>query len=158
MRFLVRIAEPLELKSFPNDCQDLNIELVSSMAVDQVVWKLTHVTVNGDRFNLNDFRLVTEMPYTSHMCQFHEDENDYCLLAVAIKIVRKSMYYHLNISMVMFLIITSVFCAWGLHPGAIEARQGVDFNLILTAVAFSVVKTAMLPKVSYVTYIDVYIY
>lgn len=158
IRFLVRIANPLNLMSFPTDCQDLTIMLVSKMASDQVVWNLKDVIVSRDRFNLNDFRLVDEMPYTHHVELFKEDDDCYSLLMVSVKIVRKSMYYHLNISLVMFLIITSVFCAWGLHPGDIEARQGVDFNLILTAVAFSVVKTAMLPKVSYVTYIDIYIY
>merc|ERR1719316_527668 len=51
----------------------------------------------------------------------------------------------------MFLICSFSFCAWSCHPADMGSRHGVDFNLILTAVAFKLVLTSMLPPVSYVT-------
>merc|ERR1712032_842436 len=46
----------------------------------------------------------------------------------------------------------------GIHPGDVPGRLGVDFQLILTAVAFKLVLTSMLPPVSYMTVLDMYVY
>merc|ERR1719272_2637808 len=55
------------------------------------------------------------------------------------------------------MIISFVFCAWGTHAGAIQDRQDVDFNLVLTVVAFKIFLGDMLPPVSYVTKMDIYV-
>merc|ERR1712187_826741 len=57
----------------------------------------------------------------------------------------------------MFLITSFVLCAWSLHPAQIMDRFEEDFSLILTAVAFKLVLTEMLPKVGYLTTLDIYI-
>merc|ERR1712050_273807 len=53
---------------------------------------------------------------------------------------------------------TFVFCSFAIHPADIEGRQGTDFTIILTAVAFKLVLQDMLPAVSYITRLDRYIF
>merc|ERR1711879_329736 len=58
---------------------------------------------------------------------------------------------------VMLLICSFALCAWTKHPADISGRHDVDFSLVLTAVAFKLVLTSMLPPVSYVTVLDIYV-
>ena len=57
----------------------------------------------------------------------------------------------------MFIMASLSFASWSIHPGDIPSRQGVDFTLILTAVAFKLVLTEMLPALPYLTVLDIYV-
>jgi hypothetical protein len=110
-----------------------------------------------ERCLLNDFGLVKEFPFTNNMYTAKMEDKEVSALAITIKVVRKSTYYIINVAMVMFFIISFVFCAWAIHPGDVEGRTGVDFNLILTVVAFKIFLGGMLPAVSYVSRLDIYV-
>merc|ERR1719237_1677524 len=71
--------------------------------------------------------------------------------------MRKAFYYVLNVACVMLLISSFALCAWAKHPADISGRHDVDFSLVLTAVAFKLVLTSMLPPVSYMTVLDTYV-
>jgi len=165
MRTLMKITEPLELTSFPCDCQDLHVSLESKMSVEQVKWVpfqrgeevLPAGRVLKERCLLNDFRLVNESPYTHNMFVAQLEDKQVASLEIVVKVVRKANFYILNVAVIMFFIISFVFCAWGLHPGDIGGRQSIDFNLILTVVAFKIFLGGMLPAVSYVTRMDIYV-
>merc|ERR1719453_1027915 len=101
-----------------------------------------------DRCCLNDFKTVTEMPYTSNMYIAQLEDKQVASLEIVVKVVRKANFYILNVAVIMFFIISFVFCAWGLHPGDVNGRQNIDFNLILTVVAFKIFLGGMLPAVS----------
>mmetsp|Transcript_84288 Transcript_84288/g.161133 ORF Transcript_84288/g.161133 Transcript_84288/m.161133 type:complete len:505 (-) Transcript_84288:38-1552(-) len=164
---LVRIAEPLELTSFPNDCQDLPITIESKMSTDQVRWvepvedgvPQPSALLMKSRCQLNDFKLVKEIPFTHTMYMIDTGRGrKFSSMTMTVKVVRKSFYYLLNVGLILFWIISFVFCAWGLHPCDIDGRNDMDFNLILTAVAFKLVLTDLLPAVSYTTRLDAYLF
>lgn len=157
---LLILAEQLELQSFPNDCQDLSICLESKLPVEEVSWVPMEerlVKLQAGTCLLNDFALVKECPMTFNL--FYADKNygRYSSLSLKVKIARKSHYYMINVAMVMLLICSFVLCSWAIHPANIEGRYAVDFTLILTAVAFKLVLTSMLPPVSYMTLLDKYV-
>lgn len=164
-RLLMKMSEPLELSSFPVDCQDLHIIIESKLPVQQVVWnppeKDGNVLPAGrlmkERCLLNDFRLVGECPFTQNMYTAKRADNQVSALTMTVKITRKCRYYILNVAIPMFLIVSFVFCAWALHPGAITGRQGIDFMLIMTVIFFKQFLGEMLPAVSYLTRLDVYV-
>lgn len=54
----------------------------------------------------------------------------------------------------MGVLATMCMTAWTVHPADISSRQGVDFTLTFTAVAFKLVLVDMLPKLSYMTFLD----
>ena len=64
-----------------------------------------------------------------------------------IKIKRQVTYYVGNVMGVLFPIASFTLTTWALHPFDIEGRLGVDFQLILTAVAFKLVLNGMIPTV-----------
>jgi len=159
---LVKISEGLELYSFPNDCQNLTITFESKMSTEQVQWHRPKgkepVALSRNRCQLNDFALVDKMPLTQNMYHAKYSDRTVCALAVEVKVCRKANYYLLNVTVIVAAIISFAFCAWGIHPCAVGDRHGLDFNLILTAVAFKLVLSTMLPPVSYATRLDIYVY
>eukprot|EP01052_Picozoa_sp_SAG31_P000695 SAG31_NODE_20_length_34168_cov_33.651296_21_plen_91_part_00 len=57
----------------------------------------------------------------------------------------------------MFVICSLIFCAWAIHPADIPSRQAADFSLLLTAYAFKLIISAMMPKISYLTMLDYFV-
>eukprot|EP00415_Alexandrium_ostenfeldii_P000709 UN0709 len=179
---ILTVYDTLELRSFPIDIQSLGLEICSLHPVTDVIWvpwpedrmptcssaktlAAMHLTWKGIQKTvaldtslvaLNDFELMAEMPYTYRLKQLELD-NVVNAIQVEVHCVRKSFFYVLNVVMIIFMIISCVFTAWATHPANIEERNDIDFNLVLTAVAFKLVLTEILPVVSYVTLIDYYI-
>jgi len=159
---LLGISEQLELQSFPVDVQDLSIEVLSSSSVDKVRWlpcpkeEGPLCKLNKARVALNDFSLVNEIPITFQLTTTKSNVESSCL-NVDVKIARQATYYYINVALVMLIIVSFTLTAWATHPADIAGRQGVDFTLLLTAVAYKLVLASMLPNVSYMTLLDKYV-
>jgi len=159
---LLEISEQLELHSFPVDTQDLCVEILSIPPTEKVQWQPWPRDEGGvcelrkDRVALNDFALVKEMPLTYRLATTEGDARHSTMIA-DVKVYRMANYYILNVAAVMLVIVSFTLGAWATHPGDIASRHGTDFTLILMAVAFKLVLASMLPKVSYVTLLDVYV-
>jgi len=163
---LVTISEGFELKKFPNDCQDLTICL-QSLTPSQSMKLVSPARLLGDApvvelsasgMYLDDFALLDKCPFTYNI-YLSQDQGvyTYSTIQIKIKVVRQCWYYIINVALIMFLICSFVLCAWAVHPGAIADRWGVDFNLVLTAVAFKLILNDMLPRLSYLTTLDLYV-
>jgi hypothetical protein len=194
IRHLMKIAEPLELMSFPVDCQELSIELQARMSTEQLRFRpmrkkfgakgmepykaslevefanktksLPSASMNDchfarlieERCILNDFSLVQAFPFNYNMYTLHlDDDKEVSAIKMKANLRRKSFYYVLNVWLVSLVIVSVVFCAWGLHPGAVGDRLNFDLGLILTLVVFRLVLADMLPKTSYMTWLDIYV-
>lgn len=157
---LVNLYENLELASFPVDCQDLRISITSALTTAEVRWVPWEdgpvCKIQKELVALNDFQVIDEIPITFDMAVLHTEE-DVCYLSADVKTSRKATYYMVNVAFVMLVIVSLSLTAWAVHPGDVNARHSVEFSLILTAVAFKLVLTSLLPPVSYVTLMDVYI-
>jgi len=160
---LVTLSEALELKAFPLDCQDLNVQIMSRMPAENIIWRprtdQETISVNSNGCLLNDFALMHQIPFTWNMFvgQRAKDQKRCSQIDIKVKVRRKSFYYILNVSGVMFIICSFILTSWSMHPGDIEGRFSVDFQLVLTAVAFKLVSSGMLPPVSYITLMDLYV-
>lgn len=182
---IVKLYETMELQHFPVDMQKLGTEIVSLHPQSDVKWEpfpqeLVTSTDREERVSrrgskssiksnmsriaaldtslmaLADFEVVKEIPYTYQLTTIPV-ENDVGCISVQVNLVRKSGYYVVNVLFITAIIITGSFCAWSVHPADVAARQDVDLNLVLTAVAFKIVLTELLPVVSYITLADIYI-
>jgi hypothetical protein len=169
--WVVNLQERLELHAFPVDCQELSIEIASVMPTSS--YRFLPLVSSGSKSSgggksqlvrlltsgceMNDFELLTSRPFTFDLFMAKMLLKTVSQLTVKIQVQRKSSYYMINVALVMFLICSFSFCAWSCHPADMGSRHGVDFNLILTAVAFKLVLTSMLPPVSYVTLLDMYV-
>lgn len=158
---LVIIQEAMELRYFPADFQDLTIEFVSKLPVERAFWVPMPggpwVTLMDNRCLLNDFVLMKELPFTSVIHQVEKGSQTFTTCMVKVKVSRQAYYYYINVLMICGLICSFSFFSYFMHPADIEGRLGIDFNLLLTAVAFKFVLVSMLPSLSYVTTLDEYV-
>mmetsp|Transcript_56005 Transcript_56005/g.131061 ORF Transcript_56005/g.131061 Transcript_56005/m.131061 type:complete len:421 (+) Transcript_56005:116-1378(+) len=158
---LVYIFEELELSKFPTDTQDLNIILTSALPSTRAVLvpmrqNEKFVSLSHQNFFLTDFMLA-EVPYVYNMCMCETAGNKVSCIEVQVKVVRRLGYYMTNVALIMCMICSCILASWSAHPADESARQSVDFNIILTAVAYKLVLTGMLPPVSYMTLLDIYV-
>merc|ERR1712216_733690 len=63
----------------------------------------------------------------------------------------------MNVTLFLFIICSFALCAWAEHPADMNARHDVDFALVLTTVTFKLMLNDMLPRISYVTNLDLYV-
>jgi len=159
---LLVISEAFELHKFPNDCQDLTISMQSTMPTTQCKWASPidgslPVQIRKAGMCLDDFELLDHYPYTYNLFTVEHGGRICSAFSIRVKVTRQARYYIINVAMIMFLICSFVLCAWAVHPGAIPDRWGVDFNLILTAVAFKLILNDMLPRLNYLTTLDIYV-
>ena len=148
------LYERLELQNFPCDCQELTIEVESQLPnsfFKIVPWREPDsepVAMMFDRCYLNDFTLFAKRPFTYayYDTVSRNGRNDVSVLKIVVNIKRLENYYMINVVLIMCAIATLTFLPFASHPADIEARQNVDFQLILTAVAYKLVLTDMLPS------------
>mmetsp|Transcript_51420 Transcript_51420/g.95115 ORF Transcript_51420/g.95115 Transcript_51420/m.95115 type:complete len:423 (-) Transcript_51420:50-1318(-) len=159
---LVYIFEELELSKFPTDTQDLNIVVMATLPSTRAVFvpmrqNEKFVSLSHQNFFLTDFALA-EVPYVYNMCMMETAGHaKVSAVEVQVKVVRMLGYYMTNVALIMCMICSCILASWSAHPADESARQSVDFNIILTAVAYKLVLTGMLPPVSYMTLLDIYV-
>lgn len=157
---LLTIQEALELEYFPIDCQDLSIEIVSKLPSSHSLFVPLEggpwVKLLDGKCVLNDFDLLKELPITCAIHQIPFEDISYSACVVKINVERQSNYYGINVLMMNGLICSFSLFSFSLHPADIEGRLGIDFDLLLTAVAFRFVQVSMLPSLSYITTLDEY--
>lgn len=79
-------------------------------------------------------------------------------LVAKIIVARKHYFYTTHYVLIIFLMTTSVFCAFSFDAAQqLEARTGVIFNLLLTVVAFQYSCSDNVPKTPYPTVLDNFI-
>jgi len=159
---LLVLSEAFELHKFPNDCQDLTISLQSHTPAAQCKWispldGSQPVQIRKVGMCLDDFELLPDYPYTYNLFMSEHSGRVFSALEIKLKATRQARFYIINVALIMFLICSFVLCAWAVHPGAIADRWGVDFTLVLTAVAFKLILNDMLPRLSYLTTLDIYV-
>lgn len=162
---LVDIYEELELHSFPNDVQDLTIELRSKSTIERVVWvppsgKADFARISKGTCYLHDFEILKALPYTFSLVPQEKMEGGHKVscAAMTLKTKRKSRYYILNCNLFVFLTCTFELLTWAIHPADIAGRQDTDFMIILTMVSLFAGKSLMMPPLSYVTTLDIYMF
>jgi len=159
-RHRVIIFEHLKLKSFPHDCEQLTIELESTQPADLVSWKPAlgreSVSLDVDRCHLDDF-VFADLPYTWKVYRSNSASKKVYCLKTSLKVKRLAWYYLINVAFVLFVLGSLMLCSWSIHPSNLEARFEVDFTLILTVIAYKLVISDMLPRMSYMTQLDRYV-
>jgi hypothetical protein len=157
----VNIFERLELQSFPHDCQELTIELESTLPTGQVRWVPSEdencIQLSKDRCYLDDFELLHEFPFTWCFELLKFQHKQVPGLKVILYVVRNANFYMINVAFVTFVLCSLVLTTWSMNPSDLEARLTLDFTLVLTVIAFKLILLGMLPRVSYMTQLDKYV-
>jgi len=163
---IVTLSEPMELRDFPVDCQDLsiNFQLVNPASKACLVpfppeeqKMFPTCDVHEPEFLLADFELIPEIPFTFSLFKMMGRTEERCYVRIAIKVRRVAAFYIHNVALIMLVLASFSLLTFCIHPGLIAERWSVDFSLILTIVAFKLYLETFLPHLNYITVLDWYV-
>jgi len=176
-RCLVRIKqEHMDLHMFPFDTQDfevgVEIEATDARDVRFIPYEDHHFEgalpvgeADMLRCHFDDMDPVAAEAKYFVAAEIYETDRSksrrgisYSGVKLQMRFRRLSRYYLSNVACICFFISSFGFSAWAMPSDEVSDRLSVDFTLLLTAVAFKLVATSMLPRVNYFTKLDVYVF
>ncbi|KAK3239500.1 hypothetical protein CYMTET_50574 [Cymbomonas tetramitiformis] len=162
---LCRVRQPLSLRMFPFDAQQLTFEIELLRDCNVVRFQapegIPAADVLKEKVFLSDFSLDEKVSHNYRLYFTSKGKSrrkrSYSGLILWVYLQRNPSFYMWNVAFIMFLIISSSLFAFAVNPIQIADRQAVDFSVILTAIAFKTVLSSMLPPVPYWTRLDIYL-
>jgi len=149
MTGLYECKEYQELEYFPFDLQDLTLDFQLTSRSDIDKFDLRLHTVEFYRPCLQMAEWVMYPP--------ESDRKGTAKTEVRLRATRKSHFYVTNIVGAMCVLNLMCIGAFGIEIPDIADRLSVTLTMMLTAVAFKFIVGDQLPKVSYNTYLDIYL-
>jgi hypothetical protein len=156
-------SQPLDLRDFPMDKQTLSIHLVGvGLLEDQV--KIVPLIKFGemkstvtDTISVPDFSLVS---YTSEPKSYHaiKEKRGISGYEMKIEIARHPTYYFFKVILPLCLIVMMSWLPCWINPKEFSINIGISTTAFLTLVAYLFAMTVLLPRVSYLTRIDFFIF
>lgn len=161
MMFVVEctFVERMELQRFPLDRQFMNMEFNAWVKQGNWNWVLDYTELDWvpEEFRkascVRMLSSITEYELLDPWLDFSGDQP----LHIRLRVNRLPSYYFGNIIFPNFLIVAGAFSAFVISPDDVADRLSVTVTLMLAAVAFRFVVSTMLPKVSYLTFMDYYL-
>jgi hypothetical protein len=85
------------------------------------------------------------------------EQLEYATLSIRFNIKRKPAYWMWNIVLPLFFIVSSAICSFFVPRAELADRTAITVTLLLALVAFKLVLSEKIPKLSYLTRVDEYI-
>jgi len=168
-RFAATFHSPLELKKFPFDSQKLYIRIESfcfdvtdiefETSDDNIVYyRPPNVSGEEQGLRLEEWHIVLEKPtykvdqYTSPL-----SGKTYSYISIGIDIQRKIEFYIWKIIFPLLLIICISWSVFWIGRESVSSRLSVASIGFLTAIAFGFFVSNNLPRIAYLTFMDMFI-
>eukprot|EP00600_Ochromonadales_sp_CCMP1393_P010039 CAMPEP_0174955976 /NCGR_PEP_ID=MMETSP0004_2-20121128/1277_1 /TAXON_ID=420556 /ORGANISM="Ochromonas sp., Strain CCMP1393" /LENGTH=323 /DNA_ID=CAMNT_0016203957 /DNA_START=33 /DNA_END=1001 /DNA_ORIENTATION=- len=149
--------EIFELQKFPYDVQTLMIRVRLNSHLDNKILK-RYFTVGEGEEGLSVIKPTVFVPEWRLYKPFHkctQDEKGKPIYDVYMTTFRRHGYFTRNIIVMMGSMCTLCLGAFGIHREHFADRCSVVLTLLLTAIAFKFVVADSLPKIPYLTVLDV---
>jgi len=154
LRGFVTLASPLDLRDFPFDVQQLEIDLASvRYGPDEVELVLDHDTTGRmDRFSVAGWDVDLGEVQISHI----ERERGGQLVRFTQSLIarRQSTFFVMKVVVPLSLIVFMAWTVFWVDPSDIGPQFGIATASVLTMIAFQFSLVRMLPPVSYLTRLD----
>ncbi|WP_417387238.1 hypothetical protein [Gimesia sp.] len=155
-------SQPLNLRDFPFDRQELSLQLVSpGMTENQVVMvplvdQLGRTSKLARRFSLPDFDILS---FQAKAAPYYPDQRPIGVAGFEMKIqvARQPDYYILKVILPLCMIVIMSWLPRWLNPEQSGTNIGISTSAFLTLVAYLFAITVLLPRISYITRIDRFI-
>lgn len=173
-RYIGTFTSQMDLEDFPFDEQTLSIEL-ESMTEDanELVFAFRpskgaaidiqgrNVTVPTNVIIPREIHLpewtITGIEVRESKYLYYEGTKAFSHLRFDLKLARRIGYY---VWKIMAVLVILVVLSWGvflIEPADVGNRLAVSITLLLAAVAFAFVTGSLIPRVSYLTLLDLYV-
>jgi gamma-aminobutyric acid receptor subunit beta len=158
-RTWARFSQALNLHDFPFDRQVLSIHLVSANETnDEVTFLPLRNAPAGiaPAFSVPDFRVTG---WTSRPAAFPSDKIEGAVAGfrLDIEVKRRPMFFLIKIVLPLCLIVMMSWIPRWIDPQQVATNIGVSATAFLTLVAYLFATNVLLPRVSYVTRMDLFI-
>ena len=157
-----RFSQPLKLRDFPFDQQELSIHMVAAGLSEDHVKMVSMVNDAGrsstiaETFSLPDFDVVSweAVPSPYFPVRGGEGVAGY---EMRLQVRRQPTYYVLKVIIPLCLIVIMSWLPRWIAPEQSGTNIGISTSAFLTLVAYLFAITVLLPRVSYVTRMDRFI-
>ena len=157
-----RFSQPLKLRDFPFDQQELKLHVVGAGQKENEV-EITNLVMEqgassgiASEFSLPDFDVVSweaaPEPYYPG-----EEKVGTVGYSLTIKVARQPTYYVLKVIIPLCLIVIMSWLPRWLDPEQVGTNIGISTSAFLTLVAYLFAINILLPRVSYITRMDRFI-
>jgi hypothetical protein len=154
-----RFSQPLDLRDFPLDRQNLEVHVAAAGLLQKEVkfvpYNKGEESGIAERFSLPDFDVLSweavPMPYPP------DDENGVAGFRMRVEVQRQVMYFLVKVILPLCLIVIISWAPRWIDPEQIGTNIGVSTTAFLTLVAYLFATNVLLPRVSYVTRLDRFI-
>ncbi|QDV18298.1 Cys-loop ligand-gated ion channel [Gimesia panareensis] len=155
-------SQPLNLRDFPFDRQELSIQLVApGLSEKQVVMvplvgDLGRSSNLANHFSLPDFDILS---FQAKAASYYPDQTPVGVAGfeMRIQVARQPDYYILKVILPLCLIVIMSWLPRWLNPEQSGTNIGISTSAFLTLVAYLFAITVLLPRISYITRIDRFI-
>lgn len=157
-----RFSQPLMLRDFPFDEQELSIHLVVAGLSEEHI-KIVHLVNEAGRssgiankFSLPDFVVLSSKAETT---PYYPDAGQVGVAGyeMKIKVSRQVTYYILKVIVPLCLIVIMSWLPRWIDPEQSGTNIGISTSSFLTLVAYLFAIMVLLPRVSYITRMDRFI-
>ncbi len=161
-RYYGTFASPLSLQEFPFDRQELPFLFSSLQDIDHVNLQFNPTLSGYDKsFSLAGWNLLDTSSQTS-IYRINTEQGHsglaFSKLNYSFHVQRDISFYRWKVVLPLSLIVIMSWAVFWIEPGQIGPRLGVSTTSILTLIAFLFSLRGILPPVSYLTRIDMFIY
>lgn len=162
-RVRANFSSTMTVRDFPFDSQQLEIHMESGAhTADEVVLKLlesskgNHVKRKLKKDGLAEWHMG-DISSQSEVHKLEFDGTVYSTFKININVLRRGGYYVYKIVLPFSFIVLMSFSAYFMEASEISDRVGTAIEAALTATAFQVVVNESIPKVGYLTFLDIYL-
>ncbi len=155
-------SQPLNLRDFPFDQQELSIQLAAvglsekQVRMVSLVGEFGRTSSIARQFSLPDFDILS---FKAAPAAYYPDQSPVGVAGyeMKIKIARQPDYYILKVIIPLCLIVIMSWLPRWLNPEQSGTNIGISTSAFLTLVAYLFAITVLLPRISYITRIDRFI-
>ena len=156
-RLLGRFSQVLNLKKFPFDRQILKVVMVpTGMSNDTILLQAETTSGVDDQLSIPDWRVQSWRTVSAPILIGQEDA-EISSVTIEIDVDRESGFYMVKVILPLVLIVLMSFTVFWINPIHVAPQVSVSATAMLTLIAFRFSMSAMLPPVSVLTKLDLFV-
>ncbi|HEV3052436.1 MAG TPA: hypothetical protein VGX50_19140, partial [Longimicrobium sp.] len=156
-RFNATVLTPLELRRFPYDRQAIRITVEQYAAGVGTVRFVPDTSISGvgqrvalAEWNVSGFRALADVDDYTHMGELWDAYSRYIF---ELGVARRFGFYNWKVLLPLLMIVASGWTVFWFRD--LATQLSVAFTVMLTVVAFTFVIADTLPRVPYLTFLDI---
>ena len=150
-------SQPLDLRNFPFDRQVFEIQLAAAdYTPEQVGFVVDPHSGISQRFSLPDWNIV-DWKVESGSIQISPDDEVIAVVTLSFEATRRAPYYIGKVIIPLVLIVAMSWIVFWLDPKETGTSISVGITAMLTLIAYRFAVGTDLPKVEYMTRLDLFI-